>query len=308
MEHILEEEVYAVDVDAHRRLVLCGGKADSWSVISLDTGDTLFHMGGYSDSIVFSRFVGEDIIVATLNGELYKYDQCYVEKARFELTEDISYIELREEVLYVAGCRAYALDTSLCMQREFFGHTCMIRNIFIYKDEVYTSSQDMIIVHKETSIAKIPVKSGGVIHVNENGIMCAQIDENLVGFFFQMKKLKVISVDGCVEAVTTIGNSFVLGGAFKHLLFVNTMANFCMNKVNAADGVSQIKVVSNALVFSTFDGKIGHLRPGDVVRSVKASVGAIFDFYTDGSTIVVGGENGLDILLAQSLFDGYAAD
>lgn len=303
MDQVLDEEVYTVDVDAQKELVLCGGKENAYTVVSLGTGDVLFRMEGYSDSVVFSRFVNGGVVIATLNGEVYSYGQDYVERARFELQEDISFIELQDETLYVAGSRGYALDLDLDIKREFFGHRSIIRHMLVAEDRVYTSSQDQIIIYKEASMSQIPVKCGGVMYVNKNALLCAQIDKRLVGIFFQGRKLKEIAVDGRVEAIKALGNIFFLGGDFGYLLLINTKDNFGMTKVDITGGISQIKAVDSILIFSTFDGKVGHLGAGGSCQLVETSVGVVFDLYTDGHTIVTGGEYGIDVFSLQHVLE-----
>lgn len=301
-----EDEMYAVDVDAQHKRIVYGGKSDSWSAMCLETQEILFCAEPLADSVVFTRFVPTGLVVATLNGEIHKYGEDFVETASVTVDGDISFIEVQGVVLYAATATVYALDMDLNIDRMFYGHRSEVMQVVARDAEVYTISREQIIVFKsDTTFAfRIMINNGACIctHVS---LFCAQTDTKTVGVFFGKQKVREISVEGNIETIVPFKNNFLVGGEFNHILFISTGSDLCTYKVRFDEdvgGVSKISILGDWIVFSTLKSMMGYFKPNKDVSFVSTSVGMVFDFRLDSSFLVLGGERGVNLVLTEEMF------
>lgn len=304
-------EVYTVDIHSGEGLITCGGKNDSWAVLSVETSDIIFYRDQYSDSVIFTRFVDDGVIVATLDGCIYKYNMDFSDKCRVELEQDISFIDIKDQMLYAATDVVYLFDLNLELQNTLCQHTSAITHIAVDNNMLYTISERLIQIScckSETSnIHSIPINSGGPICVCSNGLFCAQTDAQMLSIFLVSKLLKKVNLDGSAETIVYFHNSFLVGGHFNYLLIVSTSAGFCMQKIKFDEdvgGVSKIYIAENGAIFSTFDSKVGVFTIESGITFFDTSIGIIFDFCMDSKYLLLGGECGVCVMPTQNLLNG----
>lgn len=301
-------EVYTVDIHSREGLIVCGGKDDSWAVLSAETGDVVFYKDQYSDSVVFARFVDDGIIVATLDGCIYKYNKEFSEKCRVELGQDISFIEIKDQMLYAATDVVHMFSLDLELQSTLCQHTSEVTQIAMENGALYTISKRLIQISCCKSgfspIHSIWISSGGPMCVSKNGLLCAQTDERALSIFLGSKLLKKVDLDGNAETIACFHNSFLVGGHFSYLLVVSTSTGFCMQKITFDEdvgGVSKIHIIDSGAIFSTFDSKIGVFRMGSGVFFLDTTIGIVFDFCMDNKFLLLGGECGVCVIPTQDL-------
>ncbi|KAL0266028.1 UNVERIFIED_CONTAM: hypothetical protein PYX00_011745 [Menopon gallinae] len=282
-------EIYTVDISSEQRLIACGGRDDSWAVLSIDTGETVFLKERYSDSVIFARFVGDGIIVATLDGCIYKYNRDFSDKCRIELGQDISFIEIKDQVLYAATDLVYLFSLDLELQSTACHHASGVTHVAVENGILYTISETLMqasCCRSGSALFSVWVNGGGAMCVSKSGLLCAQTDSMELSIFLGSKLLRKIELDDNVEAIACFHNNFLVGGYFNYLLIISTNASFCMQKVRFDEevgGVSKIHIMDDgAVIFSTLDGKI------------------------DDTFLLLGGEHGVCVMLVQDILADVA--
>ena len=277
-------EIYAVDINTEQKLITCGGKDDSWAVLSIETGDAIFYKDQYSDSVIFSRFIHDGIIVATLDGYIYKYNKNFSEKCKIELGQDISFIEVRDKMLYAATDIVYLFSLDLELQNTLCHHASEVTQVVVENGILYTISVkqiQMACCRSGSVLHNIWINSGGPMCISKNGLLCAQTDSRALSIFLGNRLLKKIDLDDNVETIVCLHNNFLVGGRFNYLLMVSTNTSFCMQKIRFEEdvgGVSKICLTDNGAIFSTFDSKIGvfRMRSGVVFVTQRLALCLIF--------------------------------
>eukprot|EP00866_Antonospora_locustae_P002405 jgi/Antlo1/2405/1197 len=300
-------EIYTVDLHSGDGLIIYGGKNDSWAVLSVETGDIIFYRDQYSDSVIFVRFVSDGIIVATLDGCIYKYNRDFSEKCKIELEQDISFIDIKENMLYTATDVVYLFNLDLVLHTTLCQHPSGVTHVALEKSTLYTISERLIQIScckNESPIYNIWINSGGPMCVSVNGLLCAQTDARKLSIFLGNKLLKKVDLDDNAEAIVCFHSSFLVGGHFNYLLIVSTSTGFCMRKIQFYEdvgGVSKIHITENGAIFSTFDSKIGIFRMESGVVFFDTTVGIVFDFCMDNKFLLLGGECGVCLMQIQDL-------
>lgn len=300
----MEEEIYAIDL--HNEYVVYGGGNEEAMLLNHLTGDASALVDELGESIVFVKILDTKnllFIVVTVEGMICLMG---IDKSHqiTELNESVSTCIFKNDRLVVGTEEG---------------------NVYVYTNElehINTITCGEAIVELDLQGESVFALSGGRLSIGDaygnvtstlyfngatkfyciNDKVFAVGTENKFYVYKGRTKLFEHELDGSIETIAFIDNSFIVGGEMEGILTVN-INNFAMFKLEIETAVTNISVIGEyQLVFTTADCQVGLLdiRDKSTLKLQETTVETIFDWshtIMDGIIYVaVCGEKGYQIV------------
>lgn len=291
-------EVYAVDIDATKGLVIYGGENDGAELYSYRDDIVVSKVEELAESVLFTKFVGDGrFVIVTIDGTIALMEQdrelCVV-----DIKEDVSAVHFNG--LLVVGTESghvYVYDAELEHKNTCGGHRSAVLCVDYREDRVLSLSAESFVAHDVFggALYTFRAQNATAFRYIAGDVFCLARD-NRVQIFKETKKLFETTTDDAVEAIELLGKNLVLGGAFEHVLLIDTTHHYAIFRLEVGVHIHQIRPVDdNRIVFSTACGQIGLLdiRNAKSLRLFEGGVQTIYDFGISGSDVIVGGEAGM---------------
>jgi hypothetical protein len=298
----MQSEIYSIDVNPRRNVVVYGGANDKCTAMDLETGALIAVVEGYNDSVIFTQFIDDErFIVASLDGaiSLMTAEQ-EIETAAVD--GDISRIKVSGDALLVGTSKgiAYVFALDLSMQHVYMGQPSEIVDLEYDCGRVYTLSPTNYIVFdaaKYHIMLDQRVRNGcAFAKIPGSDVVCYG-SENRVTIRKNYELMDRIDLEGSPECILCMGGYFVVGGSFRYLMLINISMGMRLFKVPLeVDGITNIVGDGkNGLVFSTLCGQCGHgdIRDDKSFRLFEVGVGAIFALRLVDGAVYAAGQCGL---------------
>lgn len=296
----MSSEVYTVELNLEKRVVLYGGGDDKCTAIDLDSGDVVAVVEDFTDSVVFCKFVGNRFVVGCLDGtvSLMTFED---EIHSVDVGEDISKMAVIRDMVVVGTCagNVHLFSLDLTIQNVCIGQYNEIRDLDYESDRVYTLTETNFVVFSvgnHQKIMDLDVEGGSVFgRIPSSDVFCVGSESN-VSIYKNRHLMNKIDVRGTPECILYMNNYFIVGGDFDYILLISMPMN--MRTFTIPIGVSGISMVRgngcNCIAFSTYCGLVGRgdIRDEKSFRLFEAGVGTIFDLCLGENMIYVGGEHG----------------
>ncbi|WEL38627.1 WD40 domain-containing protein [Encephalitozoon hellem] len=306
----MDSEVYGIDLNPKRNMLIHGGGDDKCIVTDLETGDIISVVEDFDDSVIFCKFIDEErFIVASLDGTI-SLMTLEGEINNVSVNEDISRIKINGDKLVVGtvGGNVHLFTLDLCIQNVCIGQYNEIQDICYEDGKVYTLSETNFVIFDAKSHQKlmdVHVRGGSAMDkIPSSDVVCLGL-EGCIVVRKNAHLLSRISVEGTPECVLYMNNYFIVGGDFDHILLINMPMGMRTFKIPiGAEKILSIKGDGeNRIVFSTCNGIVGcgDIRDEKSFKLVEGGVGCIFDLCFKNSMVYIGGEHGFNALDMRSI-------
>lgn len=291
-------EVYAVDIDSASGLAIYGGENDGAELYNYREDAVISRIEGLGDSVLFVGFVGNGrFVVVTVDGVI----------ALMERDREICVVNVGEDVsaacfseFLVVGTeqgRVHVYDAELEHKNTCSGHHSEVICVDHREGRVLSLSNENFIAHNAfgTAIYSFRAQEATAFRYIAGDVFCLARDRR-IQIFKETRRLFETALEDAAEAIGLLGKNLVIGGAFNHVLLVDTTHRYATFRLETGVHINQIRPVDeNKMVFSTACGKIGVLDIRDIksLRLFDAGIETIYDIEVSGSDIIAGGETGL---------------
>ncbi|ADM11524.1 uncharacterized protein Eint_050760 [Encephalitozoon intestinalis ATCC 50506] len=314
----METEVYAVDFNPSKNILIYGGGDERCIVMDLGTGDIISIVENFNDSIIFCKFVDDErFIVGSLNGTI-SLMTLEDEINSVEVGEDISKMKIDGDKLLVGTAQGnvHLFSLDLCIQNVCIGQHNEIQDICYERGKAYTLSEANFMVFDAKSHQKLMdlyVRDGSAMDkIPGSDVVCL----GLKGCALIRKNAHLlgrIEIEGSPECILYMNNYFIVGGDFDHILLINMPMGMRTFKIpiEGMSGISRIRGDGeNRIVFGTFGGVVGFgdIRDEKSFKLVEGGVGCIFDLCFKDGMIYVGGEEGFNVVDVGKDYSGAAKE
>lgn len=297
-------EIYSLDIDSERGRVLYGSGADMAELYDYANDLPICRVEDFDDSVLFVKFVQNNrLIIVSLTGRIELIEET-TEVFALDINEEVTAAGFNENlVLGTSSGHVYLYDETLEHINTFGGHSSEITDVKCVGEYTYSMSRNRFIVHDR--LARIVYRHSAPLFT----VFCcigqdvfALARDARLDIIKGSRKLAEIPAEGTVTALEMAGKTLVVGGAFEHIMLVDTVYRYSVFKLDVKMPVSAIRAASeNIILFSSTSDMIGlvDIRNIDSLRLYEPGVGTIFDFAISGNDIAAGGENGLSVFTTE---------
>ncbi|WUR03309.1 WD40 repeat domain-containing protein [Vairimorpha necatrix] len=334
MNNDLVEEIYSVDFSSS--LFLYGGNDQKCTVYDTVSKSILLVVEGLSDSVIFSKFIRDDLLVICLiDGTVLVTNIEGSISESTEINEEISCVKMINDLLVLGTCTGSIYKISINYNTNinynntnrntnvyrdennniitdkvfisfdiqvYMGHSSEILEIYSYNNKIYSLSDQSLLIHNiDTGFLdyKINIKEGIVFSMIPNTeIFCICTTTNIL-IYKSNTLINRFLIEGQPETVIYTEGYFIVGGYCDYLLIINTKMNMITYKYKIiSEGINKLISDKYTIYFSTTCGYVGmcDIRQDGTVQMYESRVETIFDMTYDRETFYVGGLKGMDIL------------
>ncbi|AFN83007.1 hypothetical protein EROM_050750 [Encephalitozoon romaleae SJ-2008] len=301
----MDSEVYGIDLNARRNILIHGGGDEKCTVTDIETGDVISIVEDFSDSVIFCKFIDDErFIVSSLDGTI-SLMTLEGEINNVCVNEDISQIKINGDRLLVGtvGGSVHLFTLDLCIQNVCIGQCNEIQDVCYENGKVYTLSKTNFVIFDALSHQKlmdVHVRGGSAMDkIPLSDVVCLGL-EGCIVVRKNSHLLSKISIEGSPECILYMNNYFIVGGDFEDILLINIPMG--MRTFKIPTGTERILSIKgdgeNKIVFSTCSGVVGYgdIRDERSFKLIEGGVGCIFDLCFKDKMVYVGGEHGFNAL------------